>query len=97
MVMDTGTALFAETAALIVSGAAGVMYLASLIQNLVCRERKTGIVIDARPDPLSITEVPNLPGGTVITITAEGKQQTHDACAGGFDLASLIAALRSLD
>jgi len=88
----TGEA-FVGTAILIVAGVAGVTYLAAQIQNLVCKSRKAGVVIDARQDPLLIKEVGELPGGTVITINAEGKQETHDACATGFDLAEVIAAL----
>ncbi len=90
----TGEA-FVGTAILIIAGVAGASYLAAQIQNLVCKSRKAGVVIDARQDPLLIKEVGELPGGTVITINAEGRQETHDACATGFDLAEVISALGS--
>lgn len=95
VLLDTGTALFSETMALIISGTASAAYLASKIQDVVCRGRKPGLIIDARHTPLSITETKDLPGGTVITITADGEQQTHDACSNDSNLAAVIAALHS--
>ena len=89
----SGDAFVGTTAVLIIAGVAGFSFLASQIQNLVCKSRKAGVVIDARRDPLLIQEVDALPGGTVVTINAEGKKETHDACATGFDLAEVIAAL----
>lgn len=90
--IDAG-AFVGTTAILIIVGVAGFTFLASQIQNLVCKARKAGVVIDAREDPLLIQEVDSLPGGTVITINADGKKETHDACVTGFDLAKVIAAL----
>lgn len=92
--LDTGKAVFAETATLIISGTASAGYLASQIQNVVCRGRKRGLVIDARGDSLSIVEVPDLPGGTVIAFTADGNHTTYDVCADGLDLNAVITALR---
>jgi hypothetical protein len=94
VLLDTGTALFAETAALIISGAASVGYLASQIQNVACRGRRPGLVIDARHDPLAIVEVPDLPGGTVITFAADGTQATYNACADSLDLKAVLTLLR---
>jgi hypothetical protein len=95
VLLDTGTSLFAETAALIISGTASVGYLAAQIQNVICRGRKPGLVIDARHDTLSIVEVSDLPGGTVITITADGRQATYNACADGLDFSTVIRGLRT--
>lgn len=89
----TGSSFVGTATVLIIAGVAGVSFLASQIQNLVCKSRKAGVVIDARKDPLLIEEVEALPGGTVVTINAEGKKETYDACATGFDLAEVVAAL----
>lgn len=92
----TGTAFVGAAAILIIAGVAGATYLAAQIQNLVCKSRKAGVIIDARQNPLLIEESEALPGGTVVIIKGEGKQETHDACATGFDLAEVIAALTSV-
>jgi hypothetical protein len=84
---------FAVDATVIVTGAATLIAITAEVQKIVCRERKQGIIIDARLVPLSITESSQLPGGTVITITPDGQQITYDACAAGFDLTAIISAL----
>jgi hypothetical protein len=84
---------FAVDATVIVTGAATLAAIAAEVQKIIFRERKQGIVIDARLVPLSITESSQLPGGTVITITKDGQQTTYDACAAGFDLTAIISAL----
>jgi hypothetical protein len=84
---------FAVDATVIVTGAATLTAIAAEVQKIVCRGRKQGIVIDARLVPLSITESSQLPGGTVITITQDGRQTTYEACAAGFDLTAIISAL----
>ena len=84
---------FAVDATVIITGAATLTAIAAEVQKIVCRERKQGVVIDARLVPLYITKSSELPGGTVITITQDGQQVTYDACAAGVDLTAIISAL----
>ena len=77
----------------------GVMALTGLarrILDLVCVARHPGIIIDARiKDRVEIHEQKSLPGGTVITIAADGSQTRENVCGGDFKLGRLISMLKS--
>lgn len=70
-----------------------VTILAARIEALTCRLRKRGVVVDARTTPLTVEEVRELPGGTVLLIDATGSTSRHDVCRDGVDLAGLVARL----
>lgn len=70
-----------------------VAVIASRVVSLSCRLRKRGIVIDARLIPVTIEEVRDLPGGTVLVIDASGGTTRHDVCKDGVDLAAILARL----
>jgi hypothetical protein len=93
-VLDAGTGLVPEAASLVVTGMATLTILAARIERVVCRVRKSGLIIDARQQPLLIAESHDVPGGTILTITADGAQHEYDACKTGVDLPAILSGLR---
>jgi hypothetical protein len=92
-VLPAPNALFPDDAGVVIVGAVALVALARRIVDAVCRVRKRGLIVDARETPLRIVESSQLPGGTVLTIEANGTQVTYDACASTFDLVPILEAL----
>src|SRR5689334_4537525 len=77
----------------VIVGVAAAVALARRIIDIVCRFRKCGITIDARITPIQITESPQLPGGTVFVISANGEVTRHDVCGSDVDLGRILTGL----
>ena len=75
-----------------VVAAIAIVALAREISDLVCRLRKQGVIIDARGGKVRIREQKELPGGTVVVLTAQGSEN-YNVCDGKVDLAALIKAV----
>lgn len=81
----------------IITGTIAIAAVAGRVVDLVCRLRKSGLIVDARGNPMRITESDQLPGGVVLTIAADETQSLYDVCSSKVDLPGLLKALASRD
>jgi hypothetical protein len=82
----------ADIGVLLLTGTMSLAMLATTITKLTCHVRKHGVIIDLRPEDLSVTEVSDMPGCHVVIVARDDSTEHLDMGLSSTDLTAAISA-----